>query len=467
MLIYGEGGYLFIYGSDSLYIKEIICDKINSIIGVNVSNIIIKSKNPIYGDYTIPCHLISRIIEKPLSLIMQEFKTKLKHEIFENVECADSYINIYIKRKYIYLNTVDRILNQNNKRMLPKTKNFIVHSAVDYLNNEINLVVSEAIYRIMEYGGYKGCQLLSIYDEASMIYENNIFNKKPNYLNIGSLKNEFIEIISQNKKMYKTIEAYGEKILIIPLAEYDLAPLVLCKNNKFIFNKSIDYLPLKYIEKKYMNCRIINITKRKDAQHLKKIEACLKGTNSCINSKFNIFLTGKLITLNMDRNYSILKTIQKKNMKYKKGINNFSKLPVDIILKNSFIVECLYNAHEKNIYIDLKKILEDKTNNYMLIQNIYFYLKSKVILLKDVTMDYEYLNEAKYYNILRHIYEFDSIIQESIDCINPRLLIDFCLKLAKDLYVFTDNLCDEFKQLIEMALVIINKSMELIGIELK
>ncbi|MDT8716334.1 hypothetical protein IAI10_06665 [Clostridium sp. 19966] len=454
-----------------MYFKEIISQKIYNIIDMNVEDVIEETENPIFGDYTLPCHLIAKKINQAPNLLAEKIKANLKAVELERVECVGSHINIYIKKDILAEYTLNKLARYKDYKPLKTGKKILINSSLNFykksnfINNKLNLVISEAIYRTMNFSGYECEQLFSVYDyEINSYYEDFLFNKKYKCTYLNAHNKELISIINELKIKCRQIEVKKGTALIIPLEEYNLSPIVLCINDKLIFNKSVDYLQIKYIEKLYNDYKLINIVPRKNSDHLKKLEACLYNKNT--NIKLNSLLIGKFKFKaqgskdNGNDFFVILKS--KIRIKYiDVSIND-----IDTICKNSFIFNCLYFLNDRFIYFDIDYMTDYNNKNYIFIQKIYTYLKNKIDRI-DNKCELSLIQEERYYNIIKHIYKFHTVIQKSAENINPFFIVDFAIKLAEKLYIICkDDYSNEVIKLISTSLIILDTSMKLIGINL-
>lgn len=74
-----------------------------------------KPKNQQHGDLAFPCFSLAKVKRKSPTIIAQELREKIQSPTIEKVEVVGAYINIFLNKKIVSEDTVDTIIQQQEK----------------------------------------------------------------------------------------------------------------------------------------------------------------------------------------------------------------------------------------------------------------------------------------------------------------------------------------------------------------
>lgn len=123
-----------------------------------------KPKEKKNGDYAIPCFQFSKLLHKSPNEIANTLKDKIKNTIYQKIEVVGGYCNIFLEKKVIVSNTLNRIMtekdqygsnsNGNNKTIVVEysSPNIAKPFGIGHLRST---VIGEALKRINQKNGYK------------------------------------------------------------------------------------------------------------------------------------------------------------------------------------------------------------------------------------------------------------------------------------------------------------------------
>ena len=117
------------------------------------------------GDYAFPCFFLARQLKSAPHEIALDIRTKIKssHGGFQEVQTAGPYINFFVDRKVLALETISEIIKQKDNfgKFEKNKRNILVEFPGPNTNKPLhlghlrNMAIGESVSRILEFAGFK------------------------------------------------------------------------------------------------------------------------------------------------------------------------------------------------------------------------------------------------------------------------------------------------------------------------
>ncbi|MDO8459937.1 MAG: arginine--tRNA ligase [Nanoarchaeota archaeon] len=104
--------------------KELIVNQLSKITSISKSEIerlIEVPPNPELGDYAFPCFSLAKILKKNPVEIAKDISKKIVSDKFEKIEAKGPYLNFFVNRNFLALETLSKIKKEKNKYGSSKT----------------------------------------------------------------------------------------------------------------------------------------------------------------------------------------------------------------------------------------------------------------------------------------------------------------------------------------------------------
>ena len=390
---------------------------------------------------------------------------------------------IKIKTNYLIdnLNTIIEKNKNYGKTNIGNNKKINISLIADNINDLLSInYLREIIYidnleRIFTSQGYTVTKEIYINNSSELI-NTQINNLQLDYL----LNTKYNTIIKLLDKYRINFNKYIDKTT---LTKQNLIEPTLTKikytnscyiNNEKLCLKTTDYLSNKDITLIDSEGNYTQIT-RDIAYHVNRIkndyDSLIDITKQ--NQDYNNNILSSLYILNYDPNILNIKKISPITIKQTQ-ILYLNEL-INLLDVNTIRYIFLSKTIDKDIYIDIELALEQSNRNpiyyiehtYAKISSILEKNKNKIIHIDNYTT----LNTDTAYNMLNKLYEFNNIINSSIELQEPYLILEYILDLVTlfNSYYEEEKMNDsiytqERLNLLTAVKIIINEALDLIGI---
>jgi arginyl-tRNA synthetase len=128
------------------------------------------------GDFTFPCHQLSRFEKKAPNLIALELKEKLNIEGIERVDTFGSFLNFFIDKSEFIKTTIEKVLKEKDSYGSSKAgagKTVVIECSSPTIAKPFNVdnlfaaVLGNSLYKIFKFAGYNCIRISHIGDWGS------------------------------------------------------------------------------------------------------------------------------------------------------------------------------------------------------------------------------------------------------------------------------------------------------------
>tara|TARA_Y100000310_G_scaffold159627_1_gene159314 strand:- start:67320 stop:68984 length:1665 start_codon:yes stop_codon:yes gene_type:complete len=149
-----------------MFKKEII-NILKTITGIKekeLNNLIEIPQNKQHGDYSFPCYILAKKLNKNPNEIAKSLVSKIKSNHIEKLQVIGAYLNFFINKTLLTEKTIYEVLKLKNKygsTNLGKGKKYLVeHTSVNpnaspHVGRARNALIGDAIVRILRFQNYK------------------------------------------------------------------------------------------------------------------------------------------------------------------------------------------------------------------------------------------------------------------------------------------------------------------------
>ena len=147
--------------------KQLIVNEIHKLTKIDkkeIENLIEIPPTQEMGDFAFPCFILSKTLKKNPVQIAEELKKKIKTKEFEKIESRGPYLNFFVDRKILALNTINKILKEKDnygKSNLGKGKKIVVEFSSPNIAKPFGIghlrstIIGNSISKICESQGFK------------------------------------------------------------------------------------------------------------------------------------------------------------------------------------------------------------------------------------------------------------------------------------------------------------------------
>jgi arginyl-tRNA synthetase len=139
----------------------------------NLEQLIEKPKNPQHGDLAFPCFTLAKQKRKAPNLIAQELSTQINHPLFEKLDVAGAYLNVFLNKKMVSEKIIADIIglqNQYGNLNLGNGGNVTIDMSSPNIAKPFSMghlrstVIGNALAKVLEKCGYKPIRINHIGD---------------------------------------------------------------------------------------------------------------------------------------------------------------------------------------------------------------------------------------------------------------------------------------------------------------
>ena len=220
-------------------LAKVLFEALNHEMQVNELEMLIeKPKNQLHGDLAFPCFALAKVKRKSPNSIAQELSGKIQSAIFEKVEVAGAYLNIFLNKRLVSEDIITEIIEQkenygalnigNNRHVTidmssPNiAKPFSMgHLRSTVIGNALSFIVEKCGYRpirinhIGDWGTQFGklIRAYKLWGEEEKVKRNPIKELLTLYIKFHDEAENDPELVEQGRSWFKKLEDGNEEAL--------------------------------------------------------------------------------------------------------------------------------------------------------------------------------------------------------------------------------------------------------------